>query len=77
MCLLGETPHYAAGMSNIASYAVLAALTEMRDLDLSDIAKEAEQMAEVMRSLSQEVMDKYIGHFTEPLWERNPSEENE
>jgi len=80
VCLLGETPHYAAEMSNpIASYAVLGVLTEMLDLeiDLSDIAKEAEQMAEAMKALSQEVMDKYIGHFTEPLWERNPGEENE
>jgi uncharacterized protein (TIGR00162 family) len=80
VCLLGETPHYAAEMSNpIASYAVLGVLTEMLgiEIDLSDIAKEAEQMAETMKALSQEVMDKYIGHFTEPLWERNPDEEDE
>ncbi len=80
VCLLGETPHYAAEMSNpVASYAVLAVLTKMLDLemDLSDIAKEAEQMAEAMKDISQEVTDKYIDHFTQPLWERNPSEEDE
>jgi proteasome assembly chaperone (PAC2) family protein len=67
-------------MSNpVASYAVLTVLTKMLDLetDLSSIAKEAEQMAEAMKALSQEVTDKYIDHFTEPLWERNPTEENE
>jgi hypothetical protein len=47
------------------------------ETDLSSIAKEAEQMAEAMKALSQEVTDKYIDHFTEPLWERNPTEENE
>jgi uncharacterized protein (TIGR00162 family) len=80
VCLLGETPHYAAEMSNpIASYAVLGVLTEMLgiEIDLSDLAREAEQMAEAMKALSQEMMDKYIDHFTEPLWERNPGEEDE
>lgn len=80
ICLLGESPHYAAEMSNpIASYAVLGVLSEMLqiEIDLSNIAKQAEQMSEVMKSLSQEVMDKYIGNFTEPLWERDPGEEDE
>ena len=80
ICLLGETPQYAAEMPNpIASYAVLKVLTEMLglEIDLSDIAKEAEQMAEVMKTLSQEAMAKYIDHFTEPIWEQNPSEGDE
>lgn len=80
ICLLGETPHYAAEMPNpIASYAVLRVLNKMLgiQIDLSSIAGQAEQMVEVMKNLSQEVMDKYIGNFTEPLWERDPGEEIE
>ncbi len=68
----GETPHYAAEISNpVASYAVLGVLTEMLDLemDMFDLAKEAEQMAEMI--------DKYIRHFTAPLWEYNQGEEDE
>jgi len=78
ICILGETPQYAAEMPNpIASYAVLGALSQILGLgiDLSDIAKEAEQMAEEMKMLSQEFMTSYINHFTQPIWERYPSEE--
>ena len=80
ICLLGETPQYAAEIPNpIASYAVLEALTAILGItiDLSDMANAAEQMAEMMRTLSQEAMAKYINHFTQPIWEQNPSEEEE
>lgn len=79
ICLLGETPQYAAEIPNpIASYAVLQVLTKVLDLDidLSPIAKEAEQMAQMMKALSQEMMVKYIDHFTQPIWERNPRDTN-
>ncbi|MDY6911929.1 MAG: PAC2 family protein [Chloroflexota bacterium] len=78
ICILGETPQFAAEMPNpMACYAVLKVMTEILgvDIDLSDIAKEAVQMAETMKALSQEMMVKYIDHFTQPIWERNPSEE--
>ena len=78
ICILGETPQYAAEMPNpIASHAVLGALSQIfgLDIDLSEIAKEAKQMAEEMKLISQEFMTKYINHFTQPIWERNPSEE--
>ncbi len=80
ICILGETPQYAAEMPNpIASYAVLGALSQIfgLNLDLSDIAKDAKQMAEEMKMLSQEFMTKYINHFTQPIWERNPRDEFE
>lgn len=80
VCLLGETPQYAAEMPNpIASYAVLGVLSKMLglELDLSDIAKQAQEMAEMMRTLSQQAMAKYIDHFTQPIWEQNSSEEDE
>ena len=79
ICILGETPQYAAEIPNpIACYAVLGALSRIfnLELDLSDIAKEAEQTAIIMKSLSQELMVKYIDHFTQPIWERNPREED-
>ncbi len=78
ICILGETPQYAAELPNpIASYAVLGALSRILEIkvDLSDIAKDARQMAEEMKVLSQEFMTKYINHFTQPIWERNPSDE--
>jgi len=80
VCLLGETPQYAAEIPNpIASHAVLGVLSKILglELDLSDIAQEAKQMAEMMRTLSQEAMAKYIDHFTQPIWEQNPPEEEE
>ena len=80
VCILGETPQYAAEMPNpIASYAVLGSLSQILglELDLSDIAKDAKQMTEEMKMLSQEFMTKYIKHFTQPIWELNPSEEFE
>jgi hypothetical protein len=43
----------------------------------SAISKKAVRMAEALKSLSQEVMDKYIDHFTEPIRERNPGDENQ
>ena len=78
ICILGETPQYAAEMPNpIASHAVLGALSQIfnLDLDLTDIEKEAKQMAEEIKMLSQEFMTKYINHFTQPIWERYPNEE--
>ncbi|MDD5093916.1 MAG: PAC2 family protein [Dehalococcoidia bacterium] len=80
VCLLGETAKYASELPNpIASYAVLGVLTKLLgiEMDLSDIAQEAKQMGEVMRTLSREVMAKYIDHFTQPIWEQNPSAEDE
>jgi uncharacterized protein len=80
ICLLGETPQYAAEMPNpIASYAVLGVLNKIFGLgiDLSDIAEDAKQMAEVMRTLSREAMAKYIDHFTQPIWEQNPRDPEE
>jgi proteasome assembly chaperone (PAC2) family protein len=80
ICLLGETPQYAAEMPNpIASYAVLGVLNKLLGLgiDLSDIAEESKQMAEVMRTLSREAMAKYIDHFTQPIWEKNPRDPQE
>ncbi|MBM3132249.1 MAG: hypothetical protein FJZ95_04350 [Chloroflexi bacterium] len=79
ICILGETPQYAAEMRNpIAALAVLQTLSKVLDLDLdlADMAQEAEQMAIAMKQLSQEMMVKYIDHFTQPIWERNPPEGN-
>ena len=78
ICILGETPQYAAEMPNpIASYAVLGTLSKVfsLDIDLTDIAKDAKQMTEEMKMISQEFMTKYINHFTQPIWERNPSQD--
>lgn len=75
ICILGETPQYAAEMPNpIASHAILSVLCRVLgiSMDLSDIESEARQMAEAMKALSQEMMIKYIDHFTQPIWERNP-----
>ena len=80
ICLLGETPQYAAEIPNpVASHAVLEVLRQILGLevDLSDIEQEAVQMAEMMRNLSREAMAKYIDHFTQPIWEQNPGEEEE
>ncbi len=80
ICVLGETPEYASEMPNpMACYALLDVLSQIFDLklDLSDIAKEAEQTSEVMKALSQEMMVKYIDHFTQPIWERNPRDDYE
>lgn len=79
VCLLGETAQYAAELPNpIASHAVLGVLSQILelDIDLSDIAQEAKQMAEMMRTLSREAMAKYIDHFTQPIWEQNPRQDD-
>jgi len=78
ICILGETPQYAAGIPNpIASYAVLEMLDKIfkLNLDLGDIGSDAQSMAEEMKMISQEFMTKYINHFTQPIWERNPRDD--
>lgn len=80
VCILGETPQYAADFPNpIASYAVLRTLSHILEIeiDLSDLAKNAKRMAEEMKALSQEFMTKYINNFTQPIWERNPSDDDD
>ncbi len=75
ICLLGETPQYAAELPNpMASYAVLQVLSKMLglNLDLSDIAKEAREIAQRLKALSQEATAKYIDQLTTPIWEQNP-----
>ncbi len=80
ICVLGETAQYAAELPNpIAASAILKTLTKIFNLeiDLSEIEREARQMAEEIKTLSQEFMAKYISHFTQPIWERNPRNEYE
>ena len=80
ICLLGETPHYAAEAGNpIASYAVLQVLIEMLEveIDLLEIAQEAKQMAEEMKTMTKDATARFIDQFTKPIWERGDSEENE
>lgn len=79
LCLLGETPHYAAQIQNPrASLAVLEALTQTLeiDLDFSELREAAEQFQEELERLAKESQRQFIDRFTVPLWEQRDEEES-
>lgn len=79
VCLLGETPQHFAEMENPrASLSVLRALIKILriDIDLGELAEQAERADEEMERIAKETMSEYIDNFTHPIWERE-EEENE
>lgn len=79
ICLLGEVPTYAMRVANPkASLAILRVLTEVLgiEIDLTELTSLAKQADEEMKKLAAEAMSEFIGHFTEPIWERGEEEIN-
>lgn len=79
ICLLGETPHYAAQIENpAASLAVLEVLTRILaiDLDLGELRNTAEHFWADLERLAKESQRQFIDRFTVPLWEQKDEEEN-
>lgn len=79
LCLLGETPQYAAQIQNpAASLAVLEALAQILevDLDFSELRDAAEHFQTELEKLAKESQRQFIDRFTVPLWEQKDEEEN-
>jgi uncharacterized protein len=80
ICLLGEVPSYASRVPNpMAALAVLKVLARMLEIkvDLAELAKMAVEAAERIKQVAAQAMEEYIDYFTEPIWERGESEEEE
>ncbi len=80
LCLLGETPHYAAQIQNPgASLSVLEVLTQTLEinLDLSELRDLAQRFQGEMERLAKESQRDFIDRFTVPLWEQKEEEENQ
>ncbi len=80
ICLLGEVPMYATRVQNpMAALAVLGGLTKMLgiEIDMTELARLAQEVKEKMRQVAAEAMGEYIDYFTEPIWEHGEEEEEE
>ena len=80
VCLLGEVPTYASRVTNpMAALAVLKVLAPMLEIkvDLAEMAKMAVEATERIKQVAAQAMEEYIDYFTEPIWERGESEEEE
>ena len=80
VCLLGEVPSYASRVPNpMAALAVLKVLAQMLEIkvDLAEMAKMAVDAAEKIKQVAAQAMEEYIDYFTEPIWERGESDEEE
>lgn len=80
ICLLGEVPSYASRVPNpMAALAVLKVLSGMLEIkvDLAEMAKMAVEAGERIKQVAAQAMEEYIDYFTEPIWERGESDEEE
>jgi proteasome assembly chaperone (PAC2) family protein len=78
ICLLGEVPSYTTRIPNPkAALAVMKVLLPILDLkiDLTDLAKIAEESDQQMKKLAAQAMGEYIDRYTKPIWP--PSEDEE
>ncbi len=71
ICLLGEVPSYTTRIPNPkASLAVLKVLLQVLEveIDLSEMAKIAEESDQQMKRLAAQAMGEYIDRYTRPVW---------
>jgi proteasome assembly chaperone (PAC2) family protein len=71
ICLLGEVPSYTTRIPNPkAALAVLKILLQVLELeiDLSELAKIAEESDQQMKRLAAQAMGEYIDRYTRPVW---------
>ena len=79
ICLLGEVPSYTTRIPNPkAALAVLKVLLKILGLkiDLSELAKIAEESDQQMKKLAAQAMGEYIDRYTRPVWP-SPEEDEE
>ena len=79
LCLLGETPQYAAQIQNpAASLAVLEVLTQILriQIDLGELRDLVARVKLEMAKLSKESQREFIDRFTIPIWEHREEDEN-
>jgi len=78
ICLLGEVPSYTTRIPNPkASLEVIKVMLKVLDLeiDLTELAKIAEESDQQMKRLAAQAMGEYIDRYTKPVWP--PEEEFE
>jgi len=78
ICLLGEVPSYTTRIPNPkAALAVIKVLLKILgiDVDLTDLARIAEESDQQMKKLAAQAMGEYIDRYTRPIWP--PPEEDE
>jgi proteasome assembly chaperone (PAC2) family protein len=71
ICLLGEVPSYTTRIPNPkAALAVLKVLLQVLEIeiDLSELAKIAEESDQQMKRLAAQAMGEYIDRYTRPVW---------
>jgi len=71
ICLLGEVPSYTTRIPNPkAALAVLKVLLQMleTEIELSELAKIAEESDQQMKRLAAQAMGEYIDRYTRPVW---------
>jgi uncharacterized protein (TIGR00162 family) len=79
ICLLGETPRYAAKMANPrASKAVLEVLAKMLrvQIDMAELEELAAGTERQIKEISDQLRKEYLQHFTKPIWEADEGTEN-
>jgi proteasome assembly chaperone (PAC2) family protein len=79
VCLLGEVPSYTTRIPNPkAALAVIKVLLKVLDLeiDLTELAKIAEESDQQMKKLAAQAMGEYIDRYTRPIWP-TPAEDEE
>jgi len=71
ICLLGEVPSYTTRIPNPkAALAVLKILLQVLEIEieLSELAKIAEESDQQMKRLAAQAMGEYIDRYTRPVW---------
>jgi len=71
ICLLGEVPSYTTRIPNPkAALAVLKVLLQVLEIEveLSELAKIAEESDQQMKRLAAQAMGEYIDRYTRPVW---------
>ena len=80
ICLLGEVPSYTTRIPNPkASLAVMKVLLKVLgiEIDITDLAKIAEESDQQMKKLAAQAMGEYIDRYTRPIWPPDEEEELE
>lgn len=80
ICLLGEVPSYTTRIPNPkAALAVIKVLLKILDVsvDLTELAKIAEESDQQMKRLAAQAMGEYIDRYTRPIWPPPEDEEFE
>ena len=80
ICLLGEVPSYTTRMPNPkAALSVIRVLLKMLgiEIDISELARLAEESDQQMKKLAAQAMGEYIDRYTKPIWPPDEEEELE